>query len=70
MKKNAQPSQVKTGGSTFKNPKNIKAWQLIKNAGCDKFNVGDARISEKHCNFFVNQWKCKSSRYRKINQQS
>ena len=61
MKKNAQPSQVKTCGSTFKNPKNIKAWQLIKNAGCENLFVGDAIISKKHCNFFVNQGNAKAS---------
>ena len=38
-----------------------KAWMLIKEAGCDKFKEGDALISEKHCNFFVNNGKAKSS---------
>jgi UDP-N-acetylmuramate dehydrogenase len=56
-KKNSQPSQIKTGGSTFKNNKEKKAWMLIKESGCDKFYVGDAKISEKHCNFFVNNGK-------------
>ena len=56
-KKDSQPSQIKTCGSTFKNPKNIKAWQLIKESSCDKLFVGDAKISEKHCNFFVNNGK-------------
>ena len=40
---------------------NTKAWQLIKASGCDKFKVGDAVISDKHCNFFVNNGKAKSS---------
>tara|TARA_B110000967_G_scaffold178250_1_gene192913 strand:+ start:1395 stop:2297 length:903 start_codon:yes stop_codon:yes gene_type:complete len=53
-KKNSQPSQIKTCGSTFKNPKNKKAWELIKESNCENFTVGDAKISEKHCNFFVN----------------
>ena len=61
-KKKAQPNQVKTCGSTFKNLNNkTKAWQLIKASGCDKFKVGDAVISDKHCNFFVNNGKAKSS---------
>jgi|TARA_B100001059_G_C17708459_1_gene514104 UDP-N-acetylmuramate dehydrogenase len=60
-KKLSQPSQVKTCGSTFKNiNKNKKAWMLIKEAGCDNFKEGDAKISEKHCNFFVNNGKAKS----------
>jgi len=53
-KKNSQPSQIKTCGSTFKNSKNKKAWELIKESNCENFKVGDAKISEKHCNFFVN----------------
>jgi len=60
-KKKSQPSQIKTGGSTFKNNNDKKAWMLIKESGCDKFKIGDAKISEKHCNFFVNNGKAKSS---------
>ena len=56
-KKKSQPSQIKTGGSTFKNNNDKKAWIQIKESGCDKFYVGDAKISEKHCNFFVNNGK-------------
>ena len=54
-KKSDQPSQIKTCGSTFKNPKDNKAWKLIKDSGCAGMKVGDAHISEKHCNFFVNK---------------
>ena len=61
-KKLSQPSQIKTCGSTFKNINKVKkAWMLIKNSGCDGFKVGDATISKKHCNFFVNNGKAKSS---------
>jgi UDP-N-acetylmuramate dehydrogenase len=61
-KKLSQPSQIKTCGSTFKNiNKDKKAWKLIKEAGCDNFKEGDAMISQKHCNFFVNNGKAKSS---------
>ena len=56
-KKNAQPSQIKTCGSTFKNTKNKKAWELIKESNCQNLQVGNAKISEKHCNFFVNNGK-------------
>ena len=66
-KKISQPSQIKTCGSTFKNFNNQKkAWQLIKETGCDKFEVGDAVISKKHCNFFVNNGKAKSSDIEKL----
>jgi UDP-N-acetylmuramate dehydrogenase len=49
-----QPCNVKTAGSTFKNPQGFRAWELIKQAGCDALSVGDAKVSEKHCNFLVN----------------
>ena len=55
-----QPIKNKTGGSTFKNPENNKAWKLIKNSGCAGMCIGDARISEKHCNFFINKGNAKS----------
>ena len=57
QKKESQPSQIKTGGSTFKNASGKKAWTLIKESGCDKYYIGDAKISEKHCNFFINNGK-------------
>ena len=61
-KKLSQPSQIKTCGSTFKNiNEDKKAWMLIKESGCDQFKEGDAIISQKHCNFFVNNGNAKSS---------
>ena len=61
-KKLSQPSQIKTCGSTFKNvSENKKAWMLIKEAGCVNLREGDASISQKHCNFFVNNGNAKSS---------
>lgn len=50
----AQPIGVATGGSTFKNPRGHRAWQLIDEAGCRGARHGDAMVSEKHCNFLVN----------------
>ena len=50
-----QPIRTKTGGSTFKNPGGSKkAWQLIDEAGCRGMKIGDAQISEQHCNFMIN----------------
>ena len=60
-KKISQPSQVKTCGSTFKNLGNKKVWEVIKQTGCDKFREGDAVISQKHCNFFINEGNASSS---------
>jgi len=53
----SQPIKEKTGGSTFKNPDGHKAWQLIDAAGCRGLVVGDAQVSEMHCNFLINRGK-------------
>lgn len=50
-----QPIKSRTGGSTFKNPPGHKSWQLIDAAGCRGLNVGDAKVSELHCNFLINE---------------
>lgn len=49
-----QPIKERTGGSTFKNPPGRSAWKLIDEAGCRGFRVGGAQVSEKHCNFLIN----------------
>jgi UDP-N-acetylmuramate dehydrogenase len=59
-KKADQPSKIKTCGSTFMNPPKKKAWKLIKDSGCSEIENGDACISKKHSNFFVNRGKAKS----------
>jgi UDP-N-acetylmuramate dehydrogenase len=50
-----QPIKSRTGGSTFKNPPGQKAWQLVDAAGCRGLVVGDAQVSELHCNFLINR---------------
>jgi len=65
-KKKDQPSRIKTCGSTFKNHDNFKAWKLIKDSGCAGMKIGDAYISEKHCNFFVNKGDAKSQDLEKL----
>ena len=60
----AQPTKIKTSGSTFKNPikqTKQKVWELIKSSVPKEINYGDAIISEKHANFFVNKKDAKSS---------
>ncbi len=57
-KEKNQPTKIKTSGSTFKNPisqTNKKVWELIKDSVPLDKSFGDACISEKHCNFFVNK---------------
>ena len=50
----SQPLRSRTGGSTFKNPPGLKAWQLVDAAGCRGLMVGGAQVSEKHTNFLIN----------------
>jgi len=62
----SQPLRVKTSGSTFKNPvdqTNKKVWELIKESiDISEVNkmFGDAKLSEKHCNFLINKEKASS----------
>ena len=68
-KDETQPTQVKTGGSTFKNPINQtdkKVWQLIKSSVPNNTSFGDATISEKHFNFFVNKNKATFQEMKKL----
>ena len=66
-KKLSQPNQIKTCGSTFKNiSEEKKAWMLIKQSGCENLKEGDALISKKHCNFFVNNGNAKASDIEKL----
>jgi UDP-N-acetylmuramate dehydrogenase len=57
----SQPLRSKTGGSTFKNPPGHKAWALVDSAGCRGLRIGDAQVSEKHCNFLLNLGNASSS---------
>lgn len=50
----SQPVRTRTGGSTFANPEKKHAWKLVDEAGCRGLRVGDAMVSEQHCNFLVN----------------
>lgn len=55
QRQQSQPIREKTGGSTFKNPKGHKSWQLIDAAGGRGLTVGGAKMSELHCNFMINE---------------
>ena len=54
-RKASQPTGQKTGGSTFMNGEDFKAWELIDNSGCRGLKNGGAIISNKHCNFIINE---------------
>ncbi len=68
-KEKTQPSKIKTSGSTFKNPisqTEKKVWELIKESVPLDKNFGDACISNKHCNFFVNKGNAKFNDMKKL----
>ena len=68
-KEKAQPTRIKTSGSTFKNPldqTDKKVWELIKESVSLEKSFGDACISEKHCNFFVNKGNAKFEDMKKL----
>jgi UDP-N-acetylmuramate dehydrogenase len=56
----SQPLRTRTGGSTFKNPEGLSAWRLVDGAGCRGLKIGGARVSEKHCNFLINEGEATS----------
>ena len=69
IKEKAQPTKIKTSGSTFKNPINQtdkKVWQLIRESVAINTSFGDAHISEKHSNFFVNKNNASFSDMKKL----
>ena len=68
-KEQAQPTRIKTSGSTFKNPidqSDKKVWELIKESVSLEKSFGDASISEKHYNFFVNKGNAKFEDMKKL----
>ena len=56
-----QPVRARTGGSTFRNPPQMKAWELIDGAGCRGLVRGGAMVSDKHCNFLLNTGDAKAA---------
>lgn len=50
----SQPVRARTGGSTFANPEGQKAWELVDAAGCRGLMLGNAQVSDLHCNFLLN----------------
>lgn len=60
-RKKSQPLNKRSAGSLFKNPKNSSAGKLLDDAGLKGFSIGDAKISEKHANFFINDGNASSS---------
>ena len=65
-KEETQPSKVATGGSTFKNPKEVKAWKLINSSGLSGYKIGGAMISPIHNNFFINTGNASAKDFEKL----
>jgi UDP-N-acetylmuramate dehydrogenase len=65
----SQPLRSRTGGSTFKNPEGTKAWKLIDEAGCRGLRIGDAQVSEKHCNFLLNLGSASSAEIEELGEE-
>lgn len=65
----SQPLRSRTGGSTFKNPDGDKAWRLIDEAGCRGLQIGDAQVSEKHCNFLLNLGSASSAQIEELGEE-
>ncbi len=65
----SQPLRTRTGGSTFKNPPGTKAWQAIDEAGCRGLRIGDAQVSEKHCNFLLNLGEATSAQIEELGEE-
>ena len=66
MREKSQPLKLRTSGSTFKNPTNDYAAKLIELSNCKGLNVGDAYVSEKHANFFINKNKATVSQIEEL----
>ncbi len=69
LKEKNQPTKIKTSGSTFKNPilqTKKKVWELIKESVPLDKSFGDACISQKHCNFFINKGEAKFDDMKKL----
>ena len=65
----SQPLRSRTGGSTFKNPTGHKAWALIDASGCRGLRIGDAQVSEKHCNFLLNLGNATSAQIEELGEE-
>jgi len=65
----SQPLRSRTGGSTFKNPEGNKAWKLIDEAGCRGLQIGDAQVSDKHCNFLLNLGSASSAEIEELGEE-
>ncbi|MDQ3143850.1 MAG: UDP-N-acetylmuramate dehydrogenase [Pseudomonadota bacterium] len=65
----SQPLRSRTGGSTFKNPPGHKAWALVASADCRGLRIGDAQVSEKHCNFLLNLGNASSSEIEELGEE-
>jgi UDP-N-acetylmuramate dehydrogenase len=60
-RRSSQPLGQKSAGCIFKNPPGASAGRMIDELGLKGLNVGDARVSDRHANFFVNAGNASAS---------
>ena len=65
-RRDKQPLEYPSAGSTFKRPQGYFAGKLIEDAGLRGYRVGDAQVSEKHCGFVVNRGQATSADVRQL----
>lgn len=61
-----QPLEYPSAGSTFKRPEGMFAGKLIMDAGLRGYSVGDAQVSEKHCGFVINKGKASAKEIHRL----
>lgn len=66
QRKDKQPLEFASAGSTFKRPEGYFAGKLIQDAGLKGFRVGDAQVSEKHAGFVINRGNASAAQIRKL----
>jgi UDP-N-acetylmuramate dehydrogenase len=66
QRKDKQPLEYASAGSTFKRPEGYFAGKLIQDAGLKGFRVGDAQVSEKHAGFVINRGNASAAQIRKL----
>ena len=69
IREESQPVRERTGGSTFKNPPGMNAWETIDRAGCRGLRRGDAMVSERHCNFLVNTGRASATELEELGEE-
>ena len=66
QRREKQPLEFASAGSTFKRPEGYFAGKLIQDAGLKGFSIGDAQVSEKHAGFVINRGGASAAQIRQL----